>query len=58
MIELTEKYLYVILYFSSLFGFILFLCIVLGGLYFILKTFEKLINTIFDNSEVNYKEND
>lgn len=58
MTELSNTYLYVILYFSSLFGFIIFLCIFLGGLYFIIKMFEKLVSNIFDNSEVNNKDYD
>jgi hypothetical protein len=47
MIEFDTKYLYTITFFSSAIGLIVFLGLMLGVVYFIIKLFNKFVLSIF-----------
>jgi hypothetical protein len=47
MIEFDTKYLYTITFFSSAIGLIVFLGLMLGVVYFIIKLFNRLVLSIF-----------
>jgi hypothetical protein len=50
--ELNDAQMYTVIYVAGLIGLTVFLCIILGGLYFLIGIFLQMMNTIFNNEKV------